>query len=105
MKDQILQILMLSKFTKRRELLHGVITNGFYITDRALRSTIEEMITKDHYAIGSNEKGYYLITTEADLDEAMHQLKHRAEQLSIRANCLLRNHREGKLTEQLALFV
>lgn len=105
MKDQILQILMLSKFTKRKDLLHSVITNGFYITDRALRQTIEEMVTKDKYAIGSSEKGYFLITTEADLDEAMHQLKHRAEQLSIRANCLLSSFRSGKLSEQLALFV
>lgn len=105
MKDTILQILMLSKFTKRSDLLSNVLTNGFYITDRSLRSTIEEMITKDHYAIGSCSKGYFLITTEADLDSAMHELKSKAESISIRANCLLRNFKEAKLTEQLPLFV
>jgi len=105
MKESILQVLMLSKFTKRRDLLHNLIANGYFISDRLMRHTIEEMITKDHYSIGSSEKGYNLITTEDDLTEAMRQLKHRAGQLSIRANCLLRNYNEVKLDSQIPLFV
>lgn len=90
---------------KRSDLLHSLISKGFVLSDRVMRMAIEEMITKDHYSIGSCEKGYYLILTEDDLNEAMHQLRAKAEALSIRANCLLRNHREGKLQEQLSLFV
>lgn len=105
MKDTILQILMLAKFTKRKDLLSSVRSNGYYINDRTLRQQLEDMITKDHYAIGSCSKGYFLITTEADLDSAMHELKSKAESISIRANCLLRNFKEARLTEQLPLFV
>lgn len=104
-KDAILQVLMLSKYTKRPELRHTLISRGYFISDRNMRSAVEEMITKDHYSIGSGSKGYYLITTDEDLDEAMHELRAKAEALSIRANCLLRNHKAGKLQEQLDLFI
>ena len=105
MKDKILELLHLHTYMKRRELLGSLIANGYYVSDRALRQLIEEMITKDHYVIGSGDKGYYLIVTDTHLDEAMHQLRSKAEALSIRANCLLRNYKEGKMTEQLALFI
>lgn len=105
MKDKILELLHLQKYMKRKELLGSLVAHGYYISDRALRQTLEEMVIKDHYVLGSCEKGYYLITTESDLDEAMHQLRSKAEALSIRANSLLRNYREGKMQEQLALFI
>lgn len=104
-KTAILQLLMLSKYIKRKDLLHNLMANGHYVADRVLRATLEEMVTKDHYCIGSCEKGYYLIVGEADLTEAMHALRSKAEALSIRANSLLRNWKEGKLQEQLPLFI
>ena len=105
LKKSILELLMLSKYTKRKNLLFNLMANGHNVADRVLRATLEEMVTKDHYCIGSCEKGYYLIVGESDLTEAMHALRSKAEALSIRANSLLRNWKEGKLQEQYPLFV
>lgn len=102
--DAILELLHLSKYTKRHELRLSLQSKGYCVSDRLLRLHIETLITQQHYSIGSCEKGYWLILTKEDLEEAKHQLKSKAEALSIRANCLERNFSEGKLTEQLPLF-
>lgn len=80
---------------KRPELLHAVRVNAndLYISDRAMRKSIEEMVIKDGYIIQSSEKGYQLIQTEEQLMEAMDYLTNKAESISIRKNCLLRNFR------------
>lgn len=104
LEDTIIELLHLTKYTKRAYLRLSLQSRGFYITDRVLRKHIELLINELHYSIGSCEKGYWLILTLEDLEQAKHQLKSKAEALSIRANCLERNFREGKLTEQLPLF-
>lgn len=102
--DAILQVLHLTKFTKRANLREQLTNHGFYLKDRQLRKKIETMITEDHYSIGSCELGYWLILTPEDLDEARRQLQAKAHALSIRANCLQRNFFEGKIQAQLQLF-
>lgn len=101
--DSIIAILHLQKYTKRQDLRLQLIANGFVLADRVLRLHIERLITREKYAIGSCERGYYLIISKDDLEEALHQLKSKAEALSIRANCLIRNHALGKVNQQLTL--
>lgn len=104
LQDAIIELLHLQKFTKRANLREQLTARGYRIPDRQLRKTIEELITVEHYSIGSCERGYWLILTPEDLEEARRQLKGRAEALTIRANCLQRNFQEGKLQQQLTLF-
>jgi len=103
-KDAILQILLLSKFTKRHTLRHALMTAGYILSDRRIRKEIERMIIDDHYGIASSEKGYSLITCEADLNEAKDYLFKKTTALLVRKNCLTRNFNEGKLQAQLSLF-
>lgn len=112
MKDAILEILMLSKFTKRREMLSQLIIKGFYITDRKMRMIVEEMIEQDHWSIQSSEKGYSLIQDEESLNKALSYLQKKAKSISIRSACLQRNFEEQKAKlsawksgEQITLFV
>lgn len=102
--DAIIEELHLTKFTKREQLRQQLSARGYYLPDRQLRKHIEDLVTKEHYAIGSCLKGYYLIITKEDLEQALHELRSKAEALSIRANCLIRNQSEGKLQQQLTLF-
>lgn len=104
MNDQILEILKLSKFTKRADLRSQLIARGFYVTDRRLRVTVEKMITEDHYGISSSEAGYSLIRTKEDLDEAVRYLKSKAFALLNRADSLEENFQIGKLSNQLTMF-
>lgn len=104
MKDKIIEILMLSTFTKRKELLDQLHYNGWAVTDRDMRKAIESLIVDDHFSIASSEKGYSLIQSEADLKEAMKYFDKKAESISIRKNCLLRNFMENKVG-QLKLSV
>lgn len=80
---------------KRPELLHAVRVNAndLYISDRAMRKMIEEMITEDGYLIQSSEKGYSLIQTEEQLTEAMAYMDAKCSAIAVRKNCLLRNFR------------
>lgn len=64
------------------------------ITDRAMRKMIEQLITDDGYLIQSSHLGYSLIRTEDELMDAMSYLDNKAESISIRKNCLLRNFRK-----------
>ena len=103
--DAILDLLHLQKFMKRNDLRMHLVSRGYVLTDRGLRKAIEYMITECHYAIASSEKGYSLITTEKDLDEAMQYLKEKATSISVRANCLLRNWKEKERSAQIQLFI
>lgn len=104
LKNDILQILMLSTFTKRKEMLDQLHAMGWAVNDRAMRATIESMIVDDRYSISSCEKGYSLITTETDLHAAMSYLNKKIMAEINRKNCLLRNYRENKVG-QLKLAV
>lgn len=58
-------------------------------TESPLRKIIEKMIRKGH-PIGSNRKGYFLITSSEDLDKVKDELKGRSE----------KNMERGELIEQ-----
>ena len=49
MKDKILELLMLQPFTNRKDLRQALSANGFYVSDRIMRATIEELVEKDHF--------------------------------------------------------
>lgn len=97
MKDDILQILMLSTFTKRKEMLDQLRAKGWCVNDRAMRAAIESMIVDDRYTIQSSSKGYSLIQTESELQAAMSYLNKKIMAEINRKNCLLRNFRESKI--------
>ena len=80
---------------KRLELLQAmrVTLHDQTLTDRKLRKTVEEMITKDGFLIASSERGYAIIKTEEELTEAMEYLASKAESIAIRKNFLLKNWR------------
>lgn len=103
METHILDILNLKPFTKRAELRLNLQSRGYYLTDRQLRKEVEHLITKQGYAIASSEKGYSLITTNEQLDEAVFYLNSKANALHLRAKCLKENHFSGKLANQLSL--
>jgi len=100
-KDEILRILLLSKHTKRKELRYAL---PFTITDRKVRALVESLIVDDGYAIASSEKGYSLITTLDELNEAVRYMELKSKAIAIRKNCLSRNYASGKIQAQLALF-
>jgi hypothetical protein len=102
-KDAILQILMLSKFTKRHDLRHQLMNAGFTLPDREMRKVVESMIVDNCYSIQSSGKGYSLIVTHEDLNDAVEYLEKKSKAIAIRKNCLLRNFQSGKLHQQLTL--
>lgn len=92
MKTEIYNYLKQSQLpVKRSILLDHLIKKGYEITDRKLRSTVEEMITKEGFVIESSEKGYCLIRTEEQLEKAMQYLNSKNEAIAIRKNSLLKN--------------
>lgn len=112
MKAEIIALLHLQKFMKRKDLLHSLIGRGFVVTDRVLRSTVESLIVDDHYCISSGNNGYSLITTEEDLREADRYLDLKASAIARRKNCNRRNFEEQKAKlsafksgDQITLFV
>lgn len=71
METEIIEILHLQTFTKRQDLRLSLQNRGYYLTDRKLRKHVEELITVSGYAIASSEKGYSLITTNKQLQQAV----------------------------------
>jgi len=103
METEIIDILHLQPFTKRAELRLSLQNRGYYLTDRQLRRELELLITKNGFAIASSEKGYSLITTNEQLQEAIDYLNSKAMALHERAKFLRVNHFSGKLANQLSL--
>lgn len=86
-------------------ILEALHAQGFDVRERDLRDTLSHMVIDDKAPIGSATRGYFIITTSADLDEADKELKAKAESISIRRNCLLRNFKEAtRPTTQGTLF-
>ena len=103
--DAILEILHLSKHTKRAILRLSLTARGYYLTDRELRKHVESLIMDHHYAIQSSEKGYSLITTIDDLNAAKKYLNKKALSLLSRAKQLETNYSIGRLNQQIELFL
>lgn len=92
MKNEIHNYLKLAKSpVKRSVLLSHLLTLGYEITDRKLRSTVEEMIKESGYCIESSESGYALIMSQEQLERAMAYLSSKAESIAVRKNYLLKN--------------
>lgn len=92
MKTEIYNYLKQSQLpVKRSILLDHILKLGFETTDRALRSTVEEMIKENGYCIESSEKGYSLIKNQQELERAMAYLSSKAEAIAVRKNYLLKN--------------
>lgn len=104
LETTLIEVLHLQKFTKRGDLRLTLQSRGYYMTDRRLRKTVEHLITDSGYAIASSERGYSLITSSEQLQEAIDYLNSKAMALHERAKCLRLNHISGKLQEQLNLF-
>lgn len=81
---------------KRLELLQAmrVTMSDPTLTDRKMRSVIEEMIVRDGFLIQSSERGYQIIQTEEQLTDAMAYLENKCAAIATRKNCLLRNFRQ-----------
>lgn len=102
--DAILEILHLSKYTKRANLREQLTSRGYFLRDRLLRKHVEQLITEGKYCIQSSEKGYSLITTQEDLDQAKKYLNAKAFAMIDRVKCLEENFKIGKLNTQLTMF-
>ncbi len=110
-KDVILEALSMQKFTKRKQLIQTIISRGYVISDRVMRLAVENLILKDHIPIQSSEKGYSIITTPEELEEAKQYLQEKIESLAIRKNSLAINfyHSKDNLLKpddnQIRLFI
>lgn len=103
METEIIDILHLQTYTKRADLRLSLQNRGYYLTDRKLRKAVEILITDRKYAIASSEKGYSLILTAKDLEDAMAYLNNKAYALHARSKCLRENFLSEKLHTQLSL--
>jgi len=88
---------------KRSILLEMLQAQGHKETDCSMRKIVAEMIIKNGYLIGTDNRGYFIIRTRTDLDCALRQLEIKAKSISIRKNCLL-NIFEKKYQGQLNLL-
>lgn len=102
--DAIIEILHLSRYTKRASLREQLTARGFYLTDRKLRHQVELLVTEGLYCIQSSERGYSLITTPEDLESAKRYLNAKAFALMDRVKCLESNFKLNKLSQQLSLY-
>ncbi len=96
MKHLILSIL--TRDTKRADLLKALQDKGYKITDSGMRKIVSEIPE-----IGSScYRGYFIIRTEKDLSDAMTELKSKATALFKRADT--RYKRFGKELQPEMLF-
>lgn len=77
----------------RQDILATMHDRGHPLTERIFRDIVSRMVIDEDAPIGSSTRGYFIITTQADLDEADNELKAKAESISVRRNCLLRAFR------------
>lgn len=99
MKNEIYIYLKNSQLpVKRSILLDHLIKKGYDVTDRKLRSTVEEMITDEDsiYCIESSEKGYSIIQTDEEEERAYQYMTSKIEALCVRRNCNRRNYLKAK---------
>ena len=82
----------------RAELLTHLHALGYNVSDRAMRKEVEELI-KGGELIQSSERGYNLIQTEEQLQDAMAYLNSKNEAIAIRKNLLLKNWRDKYKSE------
>lgn len=71
----------------RNQLLDYLTSRGHVLSDREMRSLIEEM-RREKFLIGSSEHGYFLVDTPADLLKAREYLRKKAESIAIAQNTL-----------------
>lgn len=102
MKGHILKYIEEHKSVKRRELLSHLHSIGVQTSDREMRCEIEQLIV-DGFAIASTVKGYKIIRTKEELEDAVKYLKAKAFPLFSRAEKLEHNFNSGKLISQLSL--
>ena len=78
---------------KRRELLKVIHEhqNSTELSDRKMRLEIESLIKDCDIAIQSSERGYQLIKSSKQLNEAVIYLDLKSKSISIRRNFLKRN--------------
>ena len=70
MKPAIIFYLQLNGYAKRRQLLAYLKLQGIKASDRKVRLAIESLIEDDGYCIQSSDKGYKLVTTPAEYQQA-----------------------------------
>lgn len=73
-------------------------------SDRSLRIFIELMVDNGYLIGTSSVRGYFLISSEEDYNEAMHQLKSQATSLFKRANQLHKNFTSSEKDIQLTFL-
>lgn len=91
-KEHILKYLERHQYAKRVDLLEYLHSIGCMITDRVMRSTIEELIMTDGMCIASTDHGYRLINSQNELIEAVEYLRKKARPIAVRANQLINNY-------------
>ncbi len=78
LKRDILNVLEQSEDMKLRDLIDAVSDFTFYPGSRKIRKAIEEL-RNDGEPIGSSAtRGYFVIRTEKDFDEAVHEFRSKA---------------------------
>lgn len=105
-QQSILRIIT-GQSVKRANLLKLLKEEGHQITDRILRKTVEEMVTKDGYCISSSDKGYHLIASQEEFEKSVSYLESKARAIAIRKNSLINNFRaqRGIVHNQTEMFI
>lgn len=104
MKGHILKYIEAHECVKRKELLEHLHGLGMVVSDREMRLHVESLII-DGFAIASTVRGYKIIRTKEELEDAVRYLKAKAFPLFSRAEKLEINFNSGKLGNQTSLFV
>lgn len=98
-KSHILTYLERHQYAKRVDLLSYLHINGFVLSDRMLRSLIEQLIMVDGLCIASTDHGYRLIQNQAQLEDAVDYLRKKAKPIAVRANQLINNYQRINKTQ------
>lgn len=103
-KSKIIAYLQSHRYAKRSDLLLYLESEGYWINDRILRKSVEDLVMLDGLCIASTDHGYRLINDEIQLEEAVEYLRKKARPIAVRANKLITNYQRIHQTQLQITF-
>jgi len=95
-KEFMINIIKSHKRIKRHYLNKKIYELGYIISDREMRLIKEEINKEGKILIGSdNKRGYYLVETAEDFDNALHEIESKAYTLLKRRRELIFNFKKN----------
>jgi hypothetical protein len=91
-QERIIEILTGRDHTNpmcREVLLDQLQAQGEDITDREMRMVVAEMVTRDGIPLGTNTRGYFMVSTVEDFEAADGEMRAKQEAIQARRAALL----------------